>query len=154
MSSFFLCAFAALPNITRILDSMHACQYVDILCKDLEKNAERAAAVSRRLRRRLVNAGWKGFAASFARRFGQDAHERLGEEARKAWAYLTARTAQMDYRNFRRRELPIGSGMAEAGCKLNIGSRLKGPGMHWRFENGIRIALLRATLRSGMYITA
>ena len=154
LESVFQEHFAALPNITRILDSMHACQYVDILCKDREKNAEKAAAVSRRLRRRLVNAGWKGFAASFARRFGKDAHERLGEEARKAWAYLTARTAQMDYRNFRRRGLPIGSGMAEAGCKLNIGARLKGPGMHWRFENGIRIALLRATLRSGMYITA
>ena len=124
---------------------MHACQYVDILCKGLEKNAERAAAVSRCLRRRLVNAGRKGFAASFARRFG--------EEARKAWVYLTARTAQMDYRNFRRRGLPIGSGMAEARCKLNLG-RLKGPGMYWRSDNGSKIALLRATLRSGMIITA
>ena len=54
---------------------------------------------------------------------------------------------------FHLENIPIGSGMAEAGCKLNLG-RLKGPGMHWRFDNGIRIALLRATLRSRMFITA
>ena len=145
--------FAALPNVARVLDAMHACQYVDTMCKDLEKNPERAAKASRRLRRRLVNAGWEGFAKSFARRFGADAHDRMGEDGQKAWKYLVARKSQMDYASFRRRNIPIGSGMAEAGCKLNLG-RLKGPGMHWRFDNGIRIALLRATLRSRMFITA
>ena len=145
--------FAALPNVARVLDAMHACQYVDTMCKDLEKNPERAAKASRRLRRRLVNAGWEGFARSFARRFGADAPDRMGEDGRKAWKYLVARKSQMDYASFRRRNIPIGSGMAEAGCKLNLG-RLKGPGMHWRFDNGIRIAMLRATLRSGMVITA
>jgi hypothetical protein len=145
--------FAALPNVARVLDAMHACQYVDTMCKDLEKNPERAAKASRRLRRRLVNAGWEGFARSFARRFGADAPDRMGEDGRKAWKYLVARKSQMDYASFRRRNIPIGSGMAEAGCKLNLG-RLKGPGMHWRFDNGIRIALLRATLRSRMFITA
>ena len=43
--------FAALPNVTRVLDAMHACQYVDTMCKDLEKNPERAAKASRRLTR-------------------------------------------------------------------------------------------------------
>ena len=153
LESVFQEHFAALPNVARVLDAMHACQYVDTMCKDLEKNPGRAAKASRRLRRRLVNAGWEGFARSFARRFGADAPDRMGEDGRKAWKYLVARKSQMDYASFRRRHIPIGSGMAEAGCKLNLG-RLKGPGMHWRFDNGIRIALLRATLRSGMVITA
>ena len=143
----------SMKNVARVLDAMHACQYVDTMCKDLEKNPERAAKASRRLRRRLVNAGWEGFARSFARRFGADAPDRMGEDGRKAWKYLVARKSQMDYASLRRRNIPIGSGMAEAGCKLNLG-RLKGPGMHWRFDNGIRIAMLRATLRSGMVITA
>ena len=42
----------------------------------------------------------------------------------------------------------------DCGCKLVIGSRLKGPGMHWRFNNGILIAALRAALRSHLLICA
>ncbi len=80
-------------------------------------------------------------------------HTRAGTARRFSCANLVARKSQMDYASFRRRNIPIGSGMAEAGCKLNLG-RLKGPGMNWRFDNGIRIAMLRATLRSGMVITA
>ena len=45
-------------------------------------------------------------------------------------------------------------GMAEVGCKLTVGGRLKGPGMHWRFENGIGVALLRGVLRSRREIAA
>jgi hypothetical protein len=69
-------------------------------------------------------------------------------EARTAWNYLESRASQMDYRNLRRRHMVVGSGMAEVGCKLTVGGRLKGPGMHWRFVNGVRVALLRGVIRS------
>ncbi len=95
-----------------------------------------------------MDAGWKGFRESLRRKYGKDAQQRLEGEARKAWDYLEARAAQMDYRELRRRHMVIGSGMAEVGCKLTVGGRLKGPGMHWRFENGVRIALLRGVIRS------
>lgn len=140
--------FAALPNVSRALDAMHACGYVDTLVKALEPDAARAPEASKRLRRRLVNAGWKGFVESLGRRYGKDAAQRLEGDARKAWNYLESRASQMDYRNLRRRHMVIGSGMAEVGCKLTVGGRLKGPGMHWRFENGIGVALLRGVLRS------
>ena len=139
---------AGLPNMSRALDAMHACGYVDTLVKALEPDADRAARVSARMRRRLVNAGWGGFADSLARRYGADAPSRLSGDAGKAWNYLAARAAQMDYARLRRRHLVVGSGMAEAACKLTVGMRLKGPGMHWRFENGILIALLRGVIRS------
>ena len=146
--------FAALPNVSRALDAMHACGYVDTLVKALEPDAAKAPDASKRLRRRLVNAGWKGFVESLGRRYGKDAPLRLEGDARKAWSYLESRAAQMDYRNLRRRHMVIGSGMAEVGCKLTVGGRLKGPGMHWRFENGIGVALLRGILRSRREIAA
>lgn len=146
--------FAALPNVVRVLDAMHACQYVDALAKALEPDAEKAAKASRSLRKRLVNAGWDGFLASFRRRFGGDAHLRLGGDPEKAWNYLWQRRGQMDYARWRRRGIPIGSGMAEAACKLIVGARLKGPGMHWRFDNGIRVAAIRAALRSNRPLVA
>ena len=140
--------FAALPNVSRALDAMHACGYVDTLVKALEPDAAKAPDASKRLRRRLVNAGWKGFVESLGRRYGKDSAKGLGGEALKAWNYLESRAAQMDYRNLRRRHMVVGSGMAEVGCKLTVGGRLKGPGMHWRFKNGVRVALLRGVIRS------
>lgn len=146
--------FAALPNCTRVLDAMHACGYVDTLAKALEPDEARAGKASRRLRRRLVNAGWRGFTTSLGRRYGAGVADSLDGDAAKAWAYLLARAGQMDYRNYRKRHLLLGSGMAEVGCKLTVGARLKGPGMRWRFDNGIGIATLRAVMRSRKLIVA
>ena len=91
---------------------------------------------------------------SFHRVFGAEAELRLDENGRKAWDYLWKRREQMDYRRLRRRHLVIGSGMVESACKLLIGTRLTGPGMHWRFANGVRIAMLRAAMRSRLKIAA
>lgn len=142
--------FKALPNCTRVLDAMHACQYVDAIVKALETDEGRARSASRLLRRRLVKAGWRGWLPSLERRYGEGAGERLSGDARKAWQYLWKRRGMMDYGRYARRHLVIGSGMAEVGCKLMIGSRLAGPGMHWRFQNGLCIAQLRAVMRSGL----
>ena len=146
--------FAAIPGVVRVLDAMHACQYVDTVAKTLEPDPGKAAKSSRRLRRRLSKSGWNAFLASFHAIFGNNAESRLHGDSPKAWKYLESRKAMMDYGNLRRRHIPIGSGMLECGCKLVIGSRLKGPGMHWRFNNGILIAALRAALRSHLLICA
>ena len=144
--------FKALPNCVRVLDAMHACGYVDTVAKALEPDGGKAARISRRLRRRLVKAGWKGCLSSLERIFGKDASSRLCGDARKAWNYLEKRSGMMDYGSYARRRLVIGSGMVEVGCKLTIGGRLAGPGMHWRFRNGVGIAELRAVMRSGLII--
>lgn len=140
--------FAGLANVSRAVDAMHACGYVDELVKEMEPEEKRAVSISKRLRKRLVNASWKGFEESFFRRYGQEAVGNLTDKGHRAWNYLLTRAKQMDYQNLRRRHMVIGSGMAEVGCKLTVGARLKGPGMHWRFQNGIRVALLRGLIRS------
>lgn len=145
-------AHAGGVKVVRVLDAMHACDYVDKLAKALEKDAGKAGRRSHDLRRRLVNAGWEGFEGSFHRVFGKDAETKLGVDGRKAWDYLWKRRQYMDYGRYRRRHLVIGSGMVESACKLLIGTRLTGPGMHWRFDNGLRIAMLRAAMRSRLKI--
>jgi hypothetical protein len=146
--------FAAIPGVIRVLDAMHACQYVDAVAKALEPDADKAPKTSRRLRRRLARSGWNAFLESFHAIFGGNAESRLHGDNLKAWNYLDSRKTMMDYGNLRRRHIPIGSGMLECGCKLVIGSRLKGPGMHWRFNNGLHIAALCAALRSHLQICA
>ena len=141
-------------KVVRVLDAMHACQYVDALVKVLEKDENKAKERSKHLRRRLVETGWVGFEKSYRRIFGTGAEERLGKEDRKTWNYLVKRKDQMDYGRYRKEGLVIGSGSVEAACKLLIGSRLAGPGMRWRFENGLCIASLRAAIRSHLKIAA
>lgn len=45
--------------------------------------------------------------------------------------YLSKREGQMQYREYRERGLPIGSGAVESANKLVVEARLKGAGMHW-----------------------
>lgn len=135
-------------KVERVQDAMHACDYVDTLVKALEKDEGKAAERSHKLRKRLVEAGWKGFEKRFHRIFGKGVEATLSEQGRKAWEYLDKRKAQMDYRRLRKEHFVIGSGMIESACKMLIGARLTGPGMRWRFHNGLRIAALRAALRS------
>jgi hypothetical protein len=46
-------------------------------------------------------------------------------------AYLTKRTAHMQYPTFQQAGWPIGSGAVESANKLVVEARLKGSGMHW-----------------------
>lgn len=146
--------FASWPNATRTLDAMHACGYVDTLCKLLAPDPAAADKASRALRRKLVEKGWSGFEKAFRRRFARTPPDTLSGDAAKAWNYLAKRSHQMDYPGYRRRHLSIGSGMVESGCKNIFGARLEGPGMRWRFANGLGIATLRAQLKSGRPIFA
>ena len=149
------CFAKSLPmKAVRVLDAMHACQYVDTLVKALEKDEARAKERSRLLRKRLVETGWVGFEKSYRRIFGTGAEARLGKEDRKTWNYLCKRKDQMDYGRWRKEGLVIGSGSVETACKLLIGAWLSGPGMRWRFQNGLCIAALRAAIRSHLKIAA
>ena len=141
------------PNVTRTLDAMHACEYVDTLCKQLAADESAAAKASRHLRRTLVEKGWAGFKKALRRRFARTPPETLAGDAAKAWTYLSKRSHQMDYPAYRRKGLPIGSGMVESGCKNIFGARLEGPGMRWRFANGLGLATLRAQIKSGLAIS-
>jgi len=46
--------------------------------------------------------------------------------------YFAKNVQRMQYPEFRRQHLFVGSGVVEAGCKTMIGSRCKGSGMFWR----------------------
>jgi len=49
----------------------------------------------------------------------------------------------MDYQGYRRRGLPIGSGVTEAACKTVFTQRFKRSGMRWSRESGQVILDLR-----------
>ena len=57
----------------------------------------------------------------------------------------------MDYRNYRRLRLPIGSGVTEAACKTVFTQRFKQSGMKWTIEGGRPILALRVIALSGIW---
>jgi hypothetical protein len=60
----------------------------------------------------------------------------------------------MDYQGYRRRGLPIGSGVTEAACKTVFTQRFKRSGMRWGRESGQVILDLRVIYLSGIWQAA
>ena len=56
----------------------------------------------------------------------------------------------MDYASLRANKLPIGSGMAEAACKMIVNARFKQSGMRWQTRQGQNLLDLRVVLKSGI----
>jgi hypothetical protein len=73
------------------------------------------------------------------------------EEYWKAYRYLRRHRRWMDYADYRRRGLPIGSGVTEAACKTVFTQRFKRSGMRWHGASGQVILDLRVIHLSGLW---
>jgi hypothetical protein len=62
--------------------------------------------------------------------------------------YLSAMRHGMEYHAYKKRELPIGSGVVEAACKTLVTERLKQSGMRWSIRGGQAILTLRSLMQS------
>ena len=68
-----------------------------------------------------------------------------------AYNYLRDRSRHMQYAEFKRLRLPIGSGVTEAACKTVFTQRLKLSGMTWGKPGAQTILNLRVILLSGLW---
>jgi hypothetical protein len=67
----------------------------------------------------------------------------VAEKLRLERGYFTDNAARMRYPQFRERGLMIGSGIAEAACKVVVGQRLKQAGMRWKHRGAHHLLALR-----------
>jgi hypothetical protein len=65
--------------------------------------------------------------------------------------YFDSNRNRMRYPEFRQKNLFVGSGVIEAGCKAVIGSRLKQSGMFWTVRGANAIIALRCCTVSGKF---
>ena len=65
--------------------------------------------------------------------------------------YFDSNRERMRYPEFRAKNLFVGSGVIEAGCKTVIGSRLKQSGMFWTVRGANAIIALRCCCLSGQF---
>jgi len=74
-------------------------------------------------------------------------HLRVAQELRKEAQYFAHNQRRMQYMELREDGFPIGSGMAESGCK-QFHARFTGPGMRWSRAGVERLAPIRAAILS------
>ena len=134
------------------MDCCHALGYVSKVCEYLAGDAKESKAVYGKARARLLEHDFgraeKYLKSKYKAHFTEDGMRQWSEEAAKAWKYLDARRRHMNYGWLRRHGYLIGSGHIESACKVIVGQRCKGAGMHWRYENALYVTALRARMRS------
>jgi hypothetical protein len=75
----------------------------------------------------------------------------LADKIRNEANYFANNAARMNYPNFRKQHLFVGSGVIEAGCKTVIGHRLKQSGMFWTVNGANAILALRCSHLNGRF---
>ncbi len=77
------------------------------------------------------------------------ARGRRSKKVQSHLRYFEGNSARMQYRSFRARGLPIGSGVVESAIRRVINLRLKSPGKFWLRENAEAVIHLRSYLKAG-----
>ena len=137
-----------------VIDYYHACEYIYKLAEALFSDAKRAQGWARKMCRWLKKKP-RGIyrvlhsAAAIRRRRIVVGEKR--KQYHKAYDYLRKRIRFLDYCEYRRNHLPIGSGVTEAACKTVFTQRLKQSGMTWSLEGGQWIVDLRVIHLSGIW---
>ena len=138
-----------------MLDFYHVCGYLGKMADALFGSQKRQASQWFAKMRRWLRDRRQG-AAQVLRSAMQLLGRRRTTNAQraefwKAYRYLRRHRRLMDYHGYRRRGLPIGSGVTEAACKTVFTQRLKRSGMRWHGETGQVIVDLRLIHLSGIW---
>jgi hypothetical protein len=138
-----------------VLDYYHACQYLTKMAEALFGTGTQAAAAWAAKMRRWLRDKRHGIfrvlhaAAAHYCRWELTKQEQQAYE--EAYQYLRKRMVMMDYCEYRRRGLSIGSGITEAACKTLFTQRFKQSGMKWSLEGGQVVVDLRVVWLSGLW---
>ena len=138
----------------RIVDFYHACEYLAELAQVLFNDVRASHAWLKRMRDWLKHEPRAVFRILHSA--AKHRSQRLFSAAKHkvyqaAYNYLNTHQRWMDYREYRRRGLPIGSGVTEAACKTVFTQRFKESGMTWKLEGGQTILVLRLAQLSGVW---
>jgi hypothetical protein len=138
----------------RIVDYYHAAQRIWTMAEALfGKDDPTGRAWARRMCRVLKKPGgpFRVLHSAAALRNRRKPSKSRVEEFRKAYQYIRRRTKLMQYYQYKRLNLPIGSGVTEAACKTIVTQRLKLSGMRWTKQGAQTILNLRVVLLSGIW---
>ena len=137
-----------------IVDYYHASGYVTKLAEALFGETSAGTKWARRMRHWLKHR--RQGVVQVLRSATAHHNQRLLSKAAqteygKAYRYLRRHARFMNYEQYRRQGMPIGSGVTEAACKTVFTQRFKQSGMSWNITSGQVIVELRVILRSRLW---
>ena len=139
----------------QVLDFYHACGYVTKMAEALfGAGTRQAASWAHKMRHWLRDQRHGIFRllhSAAAHRIWWELSANEDKAYQTAYNYLRQRMAIMDYVDYRRHGLAIGSGVTEAACKTLFTQRFKQSGMKWSWEGGQVIVELRVIYLSGIW---
>ena len=138
-----------------IVDFYHASERLHTMGVALFGEGQAAFAWARRMAKLLKrsNGPFRVLHAAAAAKAKQTMNRAAKKKFQTAYNYLRARSKYMQYAEFKRLRLPIGSGVTEAACKTVFTQRLKLSGMKWSKSGAQTILNLRVILLSGLWDT-
>jgi hypothetical protein len=134
----------------RVLDFCHAAHHISLALEALRLSEKERRRQFRKLKRWLRR-GWPGQVVEELERLGAESGwpDTLAQPLAYLRKHMKAR--HLDYANYRRRGLPLGSGAVESAIRRVVNLRLKGPGLMWLEENAEAALALRAAALSGRW---
>lgn len=138
-----------------VLDFFHVCSYVGKMADALFGAETKTATKWFAKMRKWLRDRPQG-ATNIIRSAMQHLERRSMTKAKKAefwkaYNYLRRHQRWMNYQDYRRRGLPIGSGVTEAACKTVFTRRFKRSGMRWNHASGQVILDLRVVSLSRIW---
>ena len=139
------------PAAIQIVDLFHARQHLWNLARILHpQHAKRRNAWIGLHQKRWLDKG-KIAKLVAALRSIHTADADLAKKIRNEADYFASNATRMNYPQFRKQHLFVGSGVIEAGCKSVIGQRLKQSGMFWTINGANSILALRCSHLNGRF---
>ena len=138
----------------RVVDFYHASQRVwDMAAALFGANTQAGAAWAKRMAKLLKYNGPDRVLRSAAQLKSRRPllPKTRAKEYRTAYNYIRERTQFMQYAEYARVNIPLGSGITEAACKTVVTQRLKLSGMRWTKVGAEVILNLRVILLSGLW---
>ena len=144
------------PETFYIVDFFHACEHLKSAADALygEKSAKGALFFQdRKYWLQNFDGGVNQLIESLRYHMGR-AKGQTKAKLREEINYFTNQSKRMDYAHYSRLNLPIGSGVVEAACKMLLTTRMKRSGMQWSQHGGQGMLTLRAWVKSNRFDTA
>jgi hypothetical protein len=141
-------------DFEKILDFYHAAEHLSKAAEAIfGKTSPESAKWYNRWRRKLleIDNAPEALVRSMDRYAKRDMGKTRREELAAQRTFFARNAKRMRYADFRRRGLPIGSGVVEAACKTIVKERLCQSGMRWSRTGGQAILNLRAAVKSGRW---
>jgi hypothetical protein len=138
------------PKAIQIIDLYHAKEHLSAFVKNVVSDTETQQETKNEWFTLLEDGDIKTLASEMTQSIAGMGEEQK-EKATTEINYFTENANRMQYADFKKQGLFVGSGVIEAGCKNVIGKRLKQSGMHWSVKGANAVIALRCSILSGRF---